>query len=332
MILVTGGTGILGSHLLFHLLQENDEVIALYRTEYKKKNVLEIFSYYSNIPEKLFKKIIWRKADITNIAELEDAFENVTEIYHCAAYVGFKNKNFDKYYKNNAVGTANIVNLSLELGIKKLVHVSSIAAIGLNTEGITTEENHLNPDDVSSFYSKTKYYAELEVWRGVEEGLNAVIVNPSVILAPYFLNKKAKKILNFVFKKGVKYYTCGKKGYVDVNDVAKIMIELMRSEISSERFILNSKNLSFRILLKIFTNKIKKSPPSVKLYLPKLKLIKFILNIVTFGKSPVNNQLIYYAINDELYSNEKIRTALGVKFMSITESVGNIVKIYKKTI
>ncbi|MBN2892831.1 MAG: SDR family NAD(P)-dependent oxidoreductase [Bacteroidales bacterium] len=330
MILVTGATGILGSHLLYHLLQSEERVVALYRSKEKIKKVALIFSYYTNSADIYLDKIIWKKADINNTSELEEAFEGIDEIYHCAAYVDIKNKNLNKYYEVNVQGTANIVNLALEYNIKKLVHVSSIAALGLNKEGLTTENTTVNPDEITSYYSKSKYYSEIQVWRGIEEGLNAVIVNPSVILAPYFIEGKLEKIASRIFDKGIKYYACGKKGFVDVNDVAKIMILLMKSDIQKERFILNSKNLSFKSLLNIFSKKIDKNPPSVKLNKNKLLFIKFILSILQLGKPTLNNQLIHYLINDELYSNEKIKNELNYEFTAIDESVGNLVKIYQK--
>lgn len=332
MILITGATGTLGSHLLYHLLQDNNNIIALFRNESKKQYVLDVFGYYTDNPQQFFNKIIWKKGDITDIVSLEDAFEDVDKVYHCAAYIDFRNKNIDKYFEINVKGTANIVNLCIDKNIKKLIHVSSIAAIGINPTGLSTEETIANPDEISSFYSKTKYYSEMEIWRGIEEGLNAVIINPSVILAPYSLNNKTKKFFRKILKKGIKYYTCGKKGYVDINDVAIIMIQLMNSDISKERFILNSENLSFRNLFDIVSDKIRKKKPHIKLTKNKLLAIKFFLSIISLGKPLLNNQLIYYAINDELYSNEKIKKFIGAEFKPIEVSIEKNFKIYKKII
>ncbi len=330
MILVTGATGNLGSHLLYHLLQENEKVVALYRNEKKKQNVLEIFGYYSENPEKMFEKIAWRKADLTDVLSLENAFEGITSVFHCAAIVGFKNRKYEQYRLNNIVGTTNIVNLAIDFNVKKLVYVSSIAALGVNKEGLTTEEHHINPDNVTSFYSKSKYYAELEVWRGMQEGLNAVIINPSVILAPYSFSGFTEKIIKFVIRKGIKYYTCGKKGYVDVNDVAKIAIDLMKSDISGERFILNSQNLSFKSVFDLINRKIGKPYSEKKIKKSTLIALKHILNVFTFGKSLLNNQLIFYAVNDELYSSEKLKNAIDVNFKTVRESIDYIVDIYRK--
>ncbi len=284
MILITGATGTLGSHLLYQLLQNNDKIVALYRSSIKKNRVLDVFGYYTNQSKIFFDKIIWRKADITDIYSLEDAFEGIDKVYHCAAYIDFRNKKFEKYYEINSKGTANIVNIAIDKKIKKLVHVSSIAAIGTKEEGFSLEEDFPNPDEITSFYSKSKYYSELEIWRGIEEGLNAVIVNPSVILAPYFLEENRKKLFRRIFNKGIKYYSCGIKGFVGIDDVVRIMILLMESEISKERFILNAQNLSFKELFDIVSDKIEKPRPRIKLTKNKLKAIKFFLTIISLGK------------------------------------------------
>ena len=232
MILVTGATGNLGAHLLLKLIAQNENnIVALKRKTSNIDKVKRIFGLYSNTPELLFDKIKWINADITDIVSLNDAFVDIDTVYHCAAIISLGNKNYVKSYDTNVKGTANIVNLCLEHNVKKLCHVSSIAAIGANDNGLTSEKDMLSPEETYSFYALTKYYGEMEVYRGIEEGLNAVIVNPAVILAPYSMNKTAGFFLKFFLKRKIKYYTCGKKGYIDVNDLADIMIKLTKSSI-----------------------------------------------------------------------------------------------------
>jgi nucleoside-diphosphate-sugar epimerase len=165
MILVTGATGLVGSHLLVQLLQENEEVKALFRSEKQIEKVKNVFAFYNQTA--LFDKIKWVKGDITDIPSLEIAFENITHVYHCAALISFDPSDEDELRKINIEGTANVVNCCIDFGVKKLCHVSSIAALGTPKEHETTitEETEWNPEELHSDYAITKYGAEMEVWR-----------------------------------------------------------------------------------------------------------------------------------------------------------------------
>lgn len=329
MILVTGATGTLGAHLLYQLLQSNDKIVALKRENSNTDNVKTIFSFYTNEPEKLFEKIEWRNADISNYIELKDAFENITKVFHCAGYVSFKNKKQNLYAEVNTTGTANIVNLSLEFNIEKLCHVSSIATIGTNNKIIHTEKDDFNPEQAKTFYSLTKYYGELEVWRGIEEGLNAVIVNPSVIIAPYLLDDKVVKFLKFFAKKGIKYFTLGKKSYIDVNDLAHIMIFLMESEIKNNRFIVSAGDLSFKDIIDIFNRNLNKPESKKQLRKSTFRTLNFLNNITSLGNPVINKNIIRYALFDEIYSAEKLKKNVNFEFKSLEKSFTDIIKIYQ---
>ncbi len=248
MILVIGSTGLVGSHLLLKLVQNNDKVRAIYRRAHKKETVKHVFSYYINNYEALFEKIEWLEADITDIPELQEAFENVTHVYHCAAFVSFEPDKYRTLRKINIEGTANIVNICLSKNVKKLCYVSSIAAIGKNNnpENLITEETKWNSEEDNSVYAITKYGAEIEVWRGTQEGLDAVIVNPGIILGPGYWRSGGSGSLFYKIYKGLNYYTSGSSGYVDILDVTSAMHQLMESSIVNENFILVGDNLSFR--------------------------------------------------------------------------------------
>ncbi len=330
MILVTGATGNLGAHLLFKLLTLNKNVVALKRNNSNIQNVKRIFSFYSKTPELIFNKIKWINADITDFVSLNDAFDDIDTVYHCAAIISLGNKNYFKSYDTNVKGTANIVNLCLQHKVKKLCHVSSIAAIGINENGLTSENDLLNPEETSSFYSLTKYYGEMEVWRGIEEGLNAVIVNPSVILAPYPLNKTASFFLNFFINRKINYYTCGKKGYIDVNDLADIMIKLTESPIVNERFIVSNENLSFKQIIDFVNIYINKPLAYKKVSKYKLYFLRYILALLTLGRSPLTKQTIHYLLTDDIYSNKKLTDSIDFKFTSAKDSIFNILNIYTK--
>lgn len=263
MILVTGATGLVGSHLLVQLLQENEEVKALFRSEKQIEKVKNVFAFYNQT--RLFDKINWVKGDITNIPSLEIAFENVTHVYHCAALISFDPSDEDELRKINIEGTANVVNCCIDFGIKKLCHVSSIAALGNPKEYETTitEETEWNPEELHSDYAITKYGAEMEVWRGHQEGLEVVIVNPGVIFG-YGFPKKGSDVIIQSVKKGLSFYTNGKIGIVAVEDVVKCMIQLMKSSINGERYTLVGENISAKILLDFIANELKVKKPSIE--------------------------------------------------------------------
>ena len=226
MILVTGGTGLLGSHLLFQLVKHGKKVRAIKRKGSNTAMVERIFSYYSDDPHGIFSSIEWMDADILDYGAMEDALDGIEEVYHCAAVVSFDSRDHNLMKKVNTGATANLVNLCLHHKVKKFCHVSSIATLGrTDNDGVTDEETYWKTSRKNSFYSVSKYGAEREVWRAMEEGLNAVIVNPSVILGPGFWHGNSG--LFRLVDHGLKYYTEGVNGYVDVRDVANAMILLM---------------------------------------------------------------------------------------------------------
>jgi dihydroflavonol-4-reductase len=203
MILVTGATGLVGSHLLFQLIEAGENCKALYRSEHKIKLVEKLFHYYNSPDaEILFSKIIWVKGDLNDPESLESLFLNVDYVYHCAAKVSFYKADFHSCLKENRTATANVVNYSLKNRIKKLCYVSSTAAIGSNENGLTDETTPWEPGAEVSGYSISKFSAEKEVWRGIEEGLTAVIINPCLILGPGDWNSGSLSIFRSA-KKGL---------------------------------------------------------------------------------------------------------------------------------
>jgi nucleoside-diphosphate-sugar epimerase len=238
MILVTGATGFLGAELVFSLLQTEEKVRCI-----KREN--------SVIPKKLTPlshKIEWLNADVLDFSDLEDAFEGINQVYHCAALVSFDEGLKTKMLQVNAEGTANVVTLCIENGVEKLVYVSSIAALGsAKADGIIDETCFWEGFEIKDAYAVSKYRAEMEVWRGINEGLNAVIVNPSVIIGADAGKSGSGAIFESV-KNGLNYYTRGATGFVDVEDVARCMILLMRNPVKQERFILSAENLSYQNL------------------------------------------------------------------------------------
>lgn len=253
MIFVTGGTGLVGSHLLYELTSAGKSVKALKRETSNLQQVLKTFSYYSENAEMFFSKIEWVDGDILDYFVLEDLLKGVSEIYHCAAIVSFQANERKKMIANNVEGTSYLVNAAIENGVRKICHVSSIAALGRLEKGLlATEETNWAPSKKVSGYSESKFFSEAEIWRGVEEGLDAVIVNPSIIFGPANWETGSAKMFKTIWD-GMKFYTKGITGFVDVKDVVKTMILLMDDEnfekTKNQRYLLNAGNFSYRDIL-----------------------------------------------------------------------------------
>ncbi|MBN2236444.1 MAG: NAD-dependent epimerase/dehydratase family protein [Bacteroidales bacterium] len=324
MIVVTGGTGLVGSHLLFDLCNKFEQVCALKRSNSDLNQVKKTFTYYSKNAEELFQKIDWVDADVSDYSTLENALQGAKKVYHCAAMVSFHEADDQKMMKINVQGTANVVNASIYNKVEKLCFVSSIAAIGKANSGeLANEETPWKNADKTSAYSRSKYLAELEVWRGMEEGLNAVIVNPSVILGPAKWNSGSAALFSLVYK-GLKFYTPGVNGYVSVLDVSKAMIHLMESPISNERFILNSENLTYQELFNAIAISLGKKAPTteVKPWMSELswRLMK-LKTMLTRKQAAYTKNTARSSMKKSYYSNAKIQQSIGFQFQSIQEII-----------
>jgi nucleoside-diphosphate-sugar epimerase len=251
--LVTGAAGLLGVCLIRELLKTNEPVIAIYR---------------SKIPSQLSTEeqaqVTWIQGDILDVLFLTEVMEDCDKVYHCAGLVSFSPKRIKDLFKINVDGTANVVNACLAAGVEKLIHVSSVASLGRKRNGQTVTENVKWDDNANpSVYGKTKYLGELEVWRGIAEGLNAVIVNPVIILGKGDWHTGSGATFKNAYNE-FPWYTEGSSGFVDGEDVAKAMVMLMDSDISAERFILSAENWTYRGLFTAMANGFGKKPPSRK--------------------------------------------------------------------
>lgn len=335
MILITGGTGLVGSHLLFKLVNTNERVRATYRRQKTLARVKHVFSYFSDDAEALFNKIEWIEADINDIPKLQDAFKDITHVYHCAAFVSFEPDKYKTLRKINIIGTANIVNLCISNDIKKLCYVSSVAAIGHNSnpEKLINEETSWNPEEDNSVYAITKYGAELEVWRGTQEGLDAVIVNPGIILGGGFWKGGSSGNLFKQIYNGMGYYVNGVTGYVDVWDVVDSMYQLMQSSIKNESFILVSENLSFKTFQTKTANALNVKPPSkeAKAWLLQIAWRFDWLKFKVFGKRrSLSKQNAKSAVSVTSYDNSKLKNAINFEFKTIDQSIDEVSKLYLK--
>ena len=324
MILVTGGTGLLGSHLLYDLAKQGNKIRVLYRNELGKGAILKTFTFYSAESKKLFEQLEFVKGDVLDIFSLTDALVGVSQVYHCAAMVSFAPKDAGLMTSINVEGTANVVNACLEMNVSKLCHVSSVAALGkaLNNEEVT-EDTFWKASPENSVYSISKYSSEREVWRGVQEGLSAIVVNPTVILGPGDWEKGSSNLFRSA-QKGMNYYTSGITGFVDVRDVANCMIKLMESTISNERFLINSENFAYRKLFDIANASFGNPIPSINATLWMSNLVWRLEKIRSFftGSNPlITKETTRAAHQQNYFSNAKICRALNFKFIPIEQSI-----------
>ncbi len=327
MILVTGGTGLVGAHILLHLTRLGLNVRATFRSDTGIGKTRRLFRLYGR--EELFAGIDWQNAEITDVPALEAAIQGCSHVYHCAALISFDPGDEEELRKINIEGTANIVNLSLALGVKKLCHISSTAALGdLKTgEPVVTEETEWNPEKPHNDYAISKYGAEMEVWRGTQEGLQAVILNPGIVLGPGFWDSGSGKIFSSV-ERGMKYFTRGITGFVDVRDVARLAHESMQSDISGERFIAIAENMEYGQALSRIARRLGRKEPEIyaspfltgifwRLDWLKTKLIG--------GKRRLSRHDSHALHDRSLLSNEKVRTIFDFEFTSIDEAIDNAV-------
>lgn len=333
MHFVTGATGLLGSHVIAELLRRGENIRALYRSEHKKNDVLKTLSLYFTDASEMMKKIEWYNGDVLDYNSVINALENVTHVYHTAAMVSIGKTGKKTMYDVNIRGTANIVDACLEKGNIRLCHVSSIAALGNASEGELIDENcKLMPDKNLYPYAYSKFKGEMEVWRGIHEGLNAFIINPSVILGPGMWNSATAAFVERI-DKGLSFYPTGTVGFVDVRDVACIMYELMKLNVTGERFVVNAENIAYRDFFIIIAKELGKNPPVYKI----TKMLSafavmadFFTALLTGRRRQISMQAMKIASENTLYSNEKIKKWLGYHFISVEQSVKFICEVYKK--
>ena len=332
MILVTGATGQIGSHVLYELAKAGKPVRAMYRNNNGIEKVKQVFSFYQNDGPQLSNLIEWVQADIIDPHALENSMQGIRQVYHSAGVVSFDDRDRKKLNRVNTGGTTNIVNACLQSGAK-LCHVSSIASLGELAVKEPVDENVIwNRGTSASAYAMSKYNSEMEVWRGIHEGLDAVIVNPSVIIGPGMWSGPGKYLF-YALEKGIKYYPPGSSGYVDVRDVARIMILLCESGISGERYILNAGHMAHREFMSLIAKAFGKKGPDTILtpLLARIAVIgESLMALVTGNDRRINPRTFGIASEELRYSSSKITKALGVTFTSIEDSVNSAVQIFKR--
>lgn len=317
MILITGGTGFLGSTLIRQLLDGGNQLRAIKRSS-------------SFIPADLSEHpdIQWVNADINNYFELEEAFEDVTEVYHCAAMVSFEPAAKKTIIRVNTEGTAHIVNLCIQHHAR-LLHVSSVAALGDPKPSHTeADERDIWEFDGSQHgYAISKYESEMEVWRGTVEGLDAVIINPSLIIGRQAGHENTGAIFKLL-KDGLRYYTTGSAGLVDVEDVARAAIILMGSrDISSERFIISNENMLYQDLFRICAGYLGVAVPQKKANRKMLGIAWRAAKVMSWfsGNKPgLTRDTAHSALKKQAYNNTKLKEKIGFSFKPLDQTLKEI--------
>jgi nucleoside-diphosphate-sugar epimerase len=319
MILITGGTGLVGSRLIFEYAQKGIKVRAIRRSN--SIGNLHHYNSWENYVE-------WVSGDVLDISSIKDALHGVTHVIHCANVVSFNPRDYNEMMKVNAEGTANMVNAALACGqITCFTHVSSVATLGRVADaGELNEHSDWIPGKHNSVYSVSKFNAEREVWRAHAEGLPVNIVNPSIVLGPGNWKTDSSSLFMKI-KNKFPFYTDGVSGFVGVEDVAKAIIELNKSAINGERYILNSANISFQELFNQIAEALNVNPPSMKVpfYLSQVVWrLEWMKYRITGQKPFITKETAYSAHQKRYYNGNKIVNDLSFKYESIDQVVKSV--------
>lgn len=322
MIFVTGGSGLIGSFLLRHFLEKGMAVKALYRQA---------------IPDHLAQEpgIEWVKGDISDSFLLQEVIAQADQVYHCAGLVSYAPQDAGLLKEVNIAGTIQVVDACLQHPQVKLCYVSSIAAIGSAKPGtVLTEEAKWDPAAPHSLYGNSKYLGELEVWRGIAEGLQAFIVNPSVVLAPSAdWSRSSAQLFKYVADEK-RFYTRGQGNFVDVRDVITCMTTLMEDPAAmGERYILNAGPLTYQDFFEKVATCLGKKPPSVQVPDALTALLwraEYLRALVT-GKRPlITKDTAAMATRTQVYSSEKVKQRVPGIFRPLEETIAWCCQEYKK--
>lgn len=323
-IFVTGGTGFVGSHLLYRLASEKRDVLALKRATSDTGYTREVFQTYGANSQELFDRIEWVEGDILDRALLLEVTPNVDKIYHSAAMVSFDPAYKRKMLETNVQGTANVVDAALENAVKEMIHVSSVAALDPPKGYRLIDEQQLGNFPVRySAYAESKFKSELEVWRGVEEGLKAMVVNPSIIIGPAAPLDGPGGIFKAV-RKGMRYYPRGVTGFVDVRDVCRAIMALEDQDLFNERYIVSEGNHSYRYIFQTIARAFNSRMPDRRLT-PAATAAAWRLEWLRSGimrsRPRITRELHESAHRKVYYSNKKIANALDFHFIPVEDSI-----------
>ena len=316
-ILITGATGFVGSYLTRYLVQNGYTHVVCMR---RKNSPMDLVQPVAD-------RVTWVEGDILDVPFLEDVVNDnqIQRIFHCAAIVSFDARERELMYEVNGTGTANVVNVALDFGVEKLIYVSSIAAIGRTEQAHHISENSKwQRSPLNTHYAISKYQGEQEVWRGISEGLTAAMVNPSVILGSQFWEHGTGRLFTQVWQ-GLRFYTEGVTGYVDVRDVVRFMTDLMDSNVDNQRFILNAENISYKNLFENIAQILQKKPATIAVT-PLLRAIawrvEWLKSLFTGSRPLITRETAQTSATTFFYHNEKSLAAFpDFKYTPILETI-----------
>jgi dihydroflavonol-4-reductase len=313
MVFLTGGNGLLGSYIARVLLSHNYAIRGLRRKNSDMSLVADIYD-----------KIEWVEGDIIDVQFLDKSLQGTDTVIHAAARIAFSKKYEEEMFKTNVEGTANLVNAALKNKVKQFCHVSSIAALSRKKNQHAIDEEAIWEDSSNNTrYAETKYLSELEVWRGIEEGLNAFIINPSIIIGPGDWNNGSSKIFKYVYDENL-FYPKGEMNYIDVRDVAEIVFRLLIKEIKGERFILNADKITYKDVFNLMAGRFNKRTPGIEASTIMTEIAWRIDAITSFfkGIDPViTKETVKISSQSYSYNNEKIKACLNYKFKDVNDSI-----------
>jgi dihydroflavonol-4-reductase len=333
MFLVTGATGLVGTHLVAALLDAGEKPVrALYRSEEKQKLSIELIRFcYPHLADKLA-QIEWHQADILDIDGLAEAFEGVTEVYHTAAFVSFSRRDWKRLYKTNVEGTQNVVNCALDAEVELMVHLSSTSALPRKDDGSPIKEDVPWTREIGKNpYGRTKFMAEREVWRGMEEGLNVIVVNPSVLVGAGNWNESSLEIFRRVHK-GLRFYPTGGDAFTDVRDVCRAILGLRQAKLYGQRFMLAGHNTLLKDLLFNIAASLDRRPPTIRVNYQTARLagrVEGFLAFLTGRKARLNRHTAKVSSTIRTYDSSKVKQALKFEFTPLQESINYAALWYK---
>lgn len=332
-IIVIGATGLVGSHVLLQLLLQNKSVTATSRSGKPTELLLNLLEWYQ-IPNDIFQKLVtWKALDVTDVYSLEDVITSKAVVFHCAGKVSFLEADKKELEKINVDGTTNVVDVCLQSSITKLIYVSSVSTLSAKENSrILNEESYWKTSGNESNYARSKYKAEMEVWRGIEEGLNAVIVNPSIIIGPHDFTQGSVQLIEAVAN-GLVFYPSGATGFVDADDLAKVLIMLAESNVCQDRFIVNGANLSYKHFMSTVAISLKQKAPAMRVtkWMASIAWRLDALRVFVTKRKPfVTRETAFASAQSVEYDSSKLKSFLKFQFMSADDMIGNVCSFYLK--
>ncbi len=324
MIVITGSSGLIGSHLVFKASRKFDKIKALYNNENKVPAIKEYLNKLDGGTNDLETKIEWIQADVRDYESLVEHFRQAEAVFHTAAVVSFRKADRKWMKEINVEGTKNVVNACLEAKVPYLGHVSSVAALQhVSEEGKITEDFSGALNNYNLYYGKTKAEAEREVFRGIAEGLQATVINPTVILG-YSPFNQSSAALFYAVKKGMPFYSPGSTDFVSVWDVAEILLQLYDKRNNNQRFIVSAEHWSYKDLLSEIARQLNKKPPKIKLPYSLALSAAFLSEKLAPKSAQLNVESIRSAYEHVFFDNSKIKTTLNYQFKEISDIITEV--------